>query len=160
MSYSKTHAKILVHLMFVVAIIILSIILTSHTAQNTLSTSPADLSPMDVVQQQLKALQTNPLDDKGIQHAYQFTSPQQKWQNGGWEQYSFQLKNSFCKELLNCQHFELMALDVHGERAQQLVKVINHEGKAFTFMFELTKYHSGWLTDNIAYLKALPAPQV
>jgi hypothetical protein len=119
------------------------------------SLAPNDLlSPEEVVQIQLEALQKNGSDDRGIEITYKFSSVTLKERNIGLKGFEKIMKSPFYRPMLNHLAVEYETVEIHGNRARQKVTLIGKGGLKVKYVFYLSKYLnetcSGcWMTDVV-----------
>lgn len=116
----------------------------------------AALTPADVVNSQLKALQHNdtPAKDSGIATAFKFASPSNKSLTGPLEHFALLLKNPTYKPLLNHRSAEFGPVKIFEGVAHMRVTLVDSEGARAVYVFILSKQTDGpckgcWMTDGV-----------
>jgi hypothetical protein len=121
------------------------------------------LSPLEVVQIQVEAMQANddPTPDSGIRTAFRFASPSNRESTGPLARFIELVKNPQYRALLDAQQVEYGETDIQGETAMQPVMVINTEGEPVVYLFALSRqaeapYEDCWMTDAVLRLDSQP----
>jgi hypothetical protein len=119
-----------------------------------------ELSPEDVVQYQIAALQRNddPKSDAGIERAFRFASPNNKEATGPLEHFVQIVKSPAYAPLLNNRSSAIVGSEKNDDRAKVVVKIVAVDGRQVTYVFILSKqsegdFHDCWMTDGVAPLK-------
>jgi len=119
-----------------------------------------DLTPEEVVQYQVAALQQNddPKSDAGIERAFQFASPTNKQVTGPLEKFMQIVKSPAYSPLLNNRSSAIVGSELKDDQAKVAVKIIAADGRQVTYVFILSKQNEGdfnrcWMTDGVAPLK-------
>jgi hypothetical protein len=114
------------------------------------------LSPEQVVQYQINALQRNdePRTDAGIERAFRFASPSNKISTGPLEKFAQIVKSAAYAPLLNSIASSIIGLDLEDGQARVAVKVFAASGRRLTYVFVLSKQSAGefvncWMTDAV-----------
>ncbi len=114
------------------------------------------LSPQEVVDIQLKAMQANDNPDKdfGIRTAFNFASPENKSNSGPIDRFIEMVHNPEYASLLNFKQYGLDEVLMHGGMALQKVTLIDAKDQPAVYLFQLTKqteapYEECWMTDNV-----------
>jgi hypothetical protein len=132
---------------------------SSDTGMAQLSnlTPQPGLSPAQVVQYQVTALQHNddPKSDAGIERAFQFASPANKQATGPLENFTQILKSPAYAPMLNNRSSEVVGSEVKENQAKVVVKIIAADGRQITYIFILSNQKEGefincWMTDAVA----------
>jgi tetratricopeptide (TPR) repeat protein len=118
-----------------------------------------ELLPEDVVKIQLNALKHNDEKNHGIAIAYRFASPENRLHTGPLERFIRMLHNPLYAPMLNYDTEELGAMKKDEQRAEQKVMLIDKNGRAYTYLFLLSKQQEGdyqgcWMTDGVINLTA------
>jgi hypothetical protein len=123
-------------------------------------TPQPDLSPEQVVQYQVAALQQNddPKSNAGIERAFRFASPNNKEATGPLENFVRIVKSPAYSPLLNNRSSLIFGSEVKGDQAKVGVKIVAADGRELTYIFILSKQNQGdfincWMTDGVAPLK-------
>jgi len=121
----------------------------------------SELSPQEVVQYQVHALQQNddPKSDAGIERAFRFASPSNKQVTGPLENFVQIVKSPAYSSLLNSRSSSIIGSEVEGDQAKIAVRIIAADGREVTYVFVLSKQHESdfdncWMTDAVTPLKA------
>ncbi len=122
-----------------------------------------DLSAVQVVQLQLRALQHNdvPHADAGIALVYAFTTPRNRAQTGPLSRFSNMIHRGYAG-LLDHQSATLAPARIDGDRALQGVELIDHAGSVREYVFLLSRMHAPpyaecWMVDGVVE-RAVPRP--
>jgi hypothetical protein len=131
----------------------------SGLAQVTDLTPRPELSPEQVVQYQVEALQHNdePKADAGIERAFRFASPSNKQMTGPLEKFIRIVKSPVYSSMLNSVSSSIVGSDVKDDQARFAVHFVAADGRQVTFVFVLSKQNEGefnncWMTDGVAPL--------
>ena len=113
-----------------------------------------NLSPGDVIKIQVEALQYNNSQDAGIAVTFRFASAANKHVTGPLNRFKRLLKSPDYKPMLNHKTAEYGPLEISDNTATQRVTIIDPNGKASIYLFELSKQTSGpcqncWMTDSV-----------
>jgi hypothetical protein len=118
-----------------------------------------ELSPQEVVQYQVDALQQNddPKSDAGIERAFRFASPSNKQVTGPLEKFVQIVKSPAYSSLLNNRSSAIVGSEVEGDQAKIAVKIVAADGREMTYVFILSEQHEGdfnncWMTDAVTLL--------
>jgi hypothetical protein len=118
-----------------------------------------ELSPAEVVQYQIAALQQNdkPKSDAGIERAFRFASPSNKQLTGPLEHFVQIVKSPAYSPLLNSRSSAIVASELKDGQAKIAVKIVTADGRPLTYVFILSKqnegeFHDCWMTDGVAPL--------
>jgi hypothetical protein len=116
-----------------------------------------DLLPQQVVAFQLKALQDNDIDDKGIELVFNFASPENKAFTGPLEHFKQMVKNATYEPLLNFRKYETNRIHIEGNEAQQIAIVTDKKGKKAAYLFSLARQQKGpfqdcWMVESVIRL--------
>jgi uncharacterized protein DUF4864 len=149
-----------VHLLQILLLFSLAWAWDSGLAQLTDLNPRPELSPEEVVQYQVAALQQNddPKTDTGIERAFRFASPTNKQVTGPLEHFVQIVKSPVYAPLLNSRSSAIVGSDLKDDRATIAVKIVAVDGHQVTYVFILSKQHEGefndcWMTDGVAPLK-------
>lgn len=115
-----------------------------------------EISPQEVVNIQLEALQVNdlPYENHGIEIAFRFASPSNKESTGSLPQFIHMVQNETYQSLLNFKRFGLDDPEIRGDKALQKVTLIDENDQPVVYFFKLSKQKEGtytgcWLTDGV-----------
>ena len=115
-----------------------------------------EMSPEQVVQFQLNALQRNddPQADAGIERAFRFASPSNKTAIGPLEKFARIVKRNPYAPMLNNVSSSIVGSDLKGDRARVAVKILTATGRQVTYVFVLSRQNEGefnncWMTDAV-----------
>jgi hypothetical protein len=118
-----------------------------------------ELSPEQVVQYQVAALQHNddPKLDAGIERAFRFASPSNKQVTGPLENFVQIVKSPAYSPMLNNISSSIVGSEVNDDQAKIAMKVVAADGRQVTYVFVLSKQNEGefnncWMTDAVAPL--------
>ncbi|WP_114782184.1 DUF4864 domain-containing protein [Botryobacter ruber] len=116
------------------------------------------LSPRQVIQIQLVALQKNDRNDSGIITVFNFSSPANRMLLGPLNHFRIMVRNPAYKPMLNFVSYKAGQLVVTDDTAHQLVVVKGRDGAETAYMFTLTKqkrgpYRGCWLTANVSIME-------
>jgi hypothetical protein len=119
-----------------------------------------ELSPEEVVQYQVAALQQNddPKSDAGIERAFRFASPSNREATGPLEHFVQIVKSPAYSPLLNNRSSAIVGSEEKDNQARIAVKIVAVDGRQLTYVFILSKqnegeFHDCWMTDGVAPLK-------
>ena len=119
-----------------------------------------ELSPQEVVQYQITALQHNdvPTSDAGIERAFRFASPANKQVTGPLEKFVQILKSPAYSPMLNNLSASVVGSEIKDEQAKIAVQVVAADGRQVTYVFVLSREKEGefnhcWMTDAVAPLE-------
>jgi Domain of unknown function (DUF4864) len=119
-----------------------------------------ELSPEEVVQYQVAALQQNddPKSDAGIERAFRFASPSNKQLTGPLENFVRIVKSPAYSPLLNSRSSAIVGSELKDDQAKISVRIVAVDGRPLTYVFILSKQNEGdfrdcWMTDGVAPLK-------
>jgi Domain of unknown function (DUF4864) len=119
-----------------------------------------ELSPEQVVQYQVDALQHNdePKSDAGIERAFRFASPSNKQMTGPLEKFIRIVKSPAYSSMLNCVSSSIVGSEVKDDQARFAVHFVAADGRQVTYIFVLSKQNEGefnncWMTDGVAPLE-------
>jgi len=139
-------------------IIVLSILLFLSKisfADNLVKPSP-DINPIDVVEVQLFALQSNDETDFGIRQTWEFAHPRNKMATGPLPRFTSMIKTPAYSILLNNLKFETKEIFNDGKTAGIAVRVEAKDNKAYTYMWTLEKIieegplNGNWMTSGVS----------
>lgn len=139
-------------------IIVLSILLFFSKisfADNLVKPSP-DINPIDVVEVQLFALQSNDETDFGIRQTWEFAHPRNKMATGPLPRFTSMIKTPAYSILLNNLKFETKEIFNDGKTAGIAVRVEAKDNKAYTYMWTLEKIieegplNGNWMTSGVS----------
>lgn len=115
-----------------------------------------ELKPEEVVQRQVVALGQNGAwgDDRGIQRAYRFASPDNRQSVGATERFTELLKNPGYRPLLNHREASYGEVVYRDDRAAVPVSIVSISGQRVDYVFFLSRNQSDdcgncWLTDAV-----------
>jgi Domain of unknown function (DUF4864) len=119
-----------------------------------------ELSPEEVVQYQVAALQRNddPKSDAGIERAFRFASPSNQQATGPLEHFVQIVKGPAYSPLLNHRSSAIVGSEQKEDQAKIVVKIVAADGRQITYLFILSKQTDGdlqgcWMTDGVAPVK-------
>lgn len=122
-------------------------------------TPKPQLSPEQVVQYQMAALEHNdePKSDAGIERAFRFASPSNKQVTGPLDKFVQILKSPLYAPMLNNRSSLIVGSEVSDDQAKIAVKIVAADGRELTYVFVLSKQNEGefndcWMTDAVAPL--------
>ena len=139
-------------------IIVLSILLFLSKisfADNLVKPSP-DINPIDVVEVQLFALQSNDETDFGIRQTWEFAHPRNKMATGPLPRFTSMIKTPAYSILLNNLKFETKEIFNDGKTAGIAVRIEAKDNKAYTYMWTLEKIieegplYGNWMTSGVS----------
>lgn len=114
-----------------------------------------DLSPREVVEIQLNALQQVdvPARDAGMATVFRFASPGNRSQTGPLPRFAQMLRDGY-PEMLNHRSHSLPAAVVQGDEALQPVELTTRGGRIVRYIFILRQQSEGlykdcWMTDGV-----------
>jgi hypothetical protein len=129
-------------------------------AQLSELTPRPELTPQQVVQYQVTALQHNddPKSDAGIERAFRFASPSNQQATGPLEKFVQIVKGPAYAPMLNSVSSSIVGSEESDHQAKIAVKVVAADGRQVTYVFVLSKQSEGeftncWMTDGVAPLK-------
>ena len=102
-------------------------------ADNLVKPSP-DINPIDVVEVQLFALQSNDESDFGIRQTWEFAHPRNKMATGPLPRFTSMIKTPAYSILLNNLKFETREIFNDGKTAGIAVRIEAKDNKAYTYM--------------------------
>ena len=113
-----------------------------------------EISPVEVIKYQLKALSNHRVNDLGIAAAYMFASPANKMYTGPLSRFIRMLKNPLYASMLNHVRAEFAEIVIEGNQAEQRVTLIEANQEATIYIFRLSKQQHGsytgcWMTDSV-----------
>ena len=124
-------------------------------ADNLVKPSP-DINPIDVVEVQLFALQSNDESDFGIRQTWEFAHPRNKMATGPLPRFTSMIKTPAYSILLNNQKFETREIFNDGKTAGIAVRIEAKDNKAYTYMWTLEKITEEgplkgiWMTSGVS----------
>ncbi len=112
-----------------------------------------ELSPQQVVEIVVKALQENDADDTGIATVFRFASPGNKANTGPLERFSGMIKKGF-GEMLNHAGSRTGEMKIDGKTALQPVYLTTPGGLEIGYMFQIGEQTDGeykgmWMTEAV-----------
>ncbi|MER2999392.1 DUF4864 domain-containing protein [Pontibacter populi] len=116
------------------------------------------LTPQEVVQIQLKALQQNDGSDSGIITVFNFSSPVSKISMGPIEHFRVLVRDPVYKPMLNFKSSKKGNMVITGKSAYQLVVLTTENNEKAAYLFMLARqtkgYYKGcWLTVGVVRLE-------
>jgi len=148
--------------MFRIFIVLLSGFFISSASSNDLVKPNSDIPPMEVVEVQLFALQSNNAEtDFGILQTWEFAHPRNKMATGPIERFSNMMRTPAYSLLLNNQKFETQEVFNNGNNVGIAVRVEASDNKAYGYMWSLEKVKEGgplfgsWMTTGVSSPKLL-----
>ena len=124
-------------------------------ADNLVKPSP-DINPIDVVEVQLFALQSNDESDFGIRQTWEFAHPRNKMATGPLPRFTSMIKTPAYSILLNNLKFETREIFNDGKIAGIAVRIEAKDNKAYTYMWTLEKITEEgplkgiWMTSGVS----------
>jgi hypothetical protein len=123
------------------------------------------LSPEEVVQYQLRALQHNddPHPDAGIERTFRFASPSNKSVTGPLEHFVSIVKSVAYFPMVNSLALSVVASQIEGDYAKVIIRITPQKGPGLTYLFFLTRQHEGeldncWMTDSVVPIQQDETP--
>ena len=113
------------------------------------------LSPKQVVNIQLQALQQNDRSDSGVITVFNFSSPNNRLHIGPINHLRVLVRDPAYQPMLNFKSYKKGQLVLSGNMAYQLVVIEGRDGQKEVYMFILSKQRRGaykgcWMTEGIA----------
>ena len=139
----------------IIAILILLFFSKISFADNLVKPSP-DINPIDVVEVQLFALQSNDESDFGIRQTWEFAHPRNKMATGPLPRFTSMIKTPAYSILLNNLKFETKEIFNDGKTAGIAVRIEAKDNKAYTYMWTLEKIieegplNGNWMTSGVS----------
>ena len=137
-------------------LIAIALPLVAGVAQLADLTPNPEISPEQVVQFQVNALQHNddPQADSGIERAFRFASPSNKTAIGPLEKFARIVKSDAYSPMLNNVSSSIVGSETKGDRARVAVKISAATGRQVTYVFILSRQTEGefsncWMTDAV-----------
>jgi hypothetical protein len=147
----------LVRILFLLALVCLANVAVAQLSELT---PRPELTPQQVVQYQVTALQHNddPKSDAGIERAFRFASPSNQQATGPLEKFVQIVKSPAYAPMLNNISSSIVGSEEKDNQAKIAVKVVAADGRQVTYIFVLSKQNEGeftncWMTDAVAPLK-------
>lgn len=117
-------------------------------------TPSPSLSPEDVVRVQMRALQQNGPQDRGIRTTYEFASPENKQATGPYKRFAQMVKSAPYRAMLNATTLTFGDILIHETQAAQEVRVVTASGQEVTYLFVVRRqsdppYEDCWMTDAV-----------
>ena len=123
------------------------------------------LSPEEVVQYQVRALQHNddPHPDAGIERTFRFASPSNKSQTGPLEHFVSIVKSAAYLPMVNNLASSVVGSQVVGDHAKVVIRITPEKGPDLSYLFVLTRQHDGeldncWMTDSVLPIEQNESP--
>ena len=123
------------------------------------------LSPEEVVQYQVRALQHNddPHPDAGIERTFRFASPSNKSQTGPLEHFVSIVKSAAYLPMVNNLASSVVGSQVVGDHAKVVIRITPGKGPDLSYLFVLTRQHNGeldncWMTDSVLPIEQNESP--
>ena len=136
---------------------LVSVSFSSTFSQSIVSPSP-DITPLQVVEIQLFALQSNdPKSDLGILQTWEFAHPRNKNATGPYNKFAAMIRSPAYLILLNNKNFETKEISNDGSKAEVAVKIDSKENKFFAYLWTLEKINDGgefndsWMTVGVSF---------
>ncbi len=156
-SVSRTprETKTMLLAIFTMFPLIVTATLPSESTLPTKDPAPApELAPHDVVRIQVEALQKNNTLNAGISLTYRFASPDNKRHTGPLNRFSEMVRAAPYNRLLNHLNAQYGPLTVAGNRALQMVSIIDNAGEEIAYVWVLSlqsegKFKNCWMTDAV-----------
>ena len=139
----------------VIVLLILLVFSKISFADNLVKPSP-DINPIDVVEVQLFALQSNDENDFGIKQTWEFAHPRNKMATGPLPRFTSMIKTPAYSILLNNLKFETKEIFNDGKTAGIAVRIEAKDNKAYTYMWTLEKIteegplNGNWMTSGVS----------
>ena len=139
----------------VTVLLILLVFSKISFADNLVKPSP-DINPIDVVEVQLFALQSNDENDFGIKQTWEFAHPRNKMATGPLPRFTSMIKTPAYSILLNNLKFETKEIFNDGKTAGIAVRIEAKDNKAYTYMWTLEKIteegplNGNWMTSGVS----------
>ena len=139
----------------VIVLLILLVFSKISFADNLVKPSP-DINPIDVVEVQLFALQSNDESDFGIRQTWEFAHPRNKMATGPLPRLTSMIKTPAYSILLNNLKFETREIFNDGKTAGIAVRIEAKDNKAYTYMWTLEKIieegplNGIWMTSGVS----------
>ena len=139
----------------VIVLLILLVFSKISFADNLVKPSP-DINPIDVVEVQLFALQSNDESDFGIRQTWEFAHPRNKMATGPLPRFTSMIKTPAYSILLNNLKFETREIFNDGKTAGIAVRIEAKDNKAYTYMWTLEKIieegplNGIWMTSGVS----------
>ena len=116
------------------------------------------LTPQEVVQIQLKALQQNDGSDSGVITVFNFSSPVSKISMGPIEHFRVLVRDPVYKPMLNFKSYKKGNMVITGKSAYQLVVLTTENNEKAAYLFMLARqtkgYYKGcWLTVGVVRME-------
>ena len=142
--------------MRLIFIILTCMIFTKITFANNLVQPSPEIEPIDVVEIQLFALQSNDENDFGIKQTWEFAHPRNKMATGPLPRFTNMIKTPAYSILLNNLKFETKEIFNDGTNAGIAVRIEAQDNKAYTYMWSLEKIQddgplkNNWMTTGVS----------
>lgn len=125
------------------------------TQRGVVGPSPA-LNPTEVIAAQLTALRNNGEDNAGIARAFRFASPGNRRMTGPLPRFAMMIKAQF-PEMLTFERMAFGPLRVHGERALQVVILVQPDASLHAYRYLLSRVTTDdcdgcWMIDGVVPL--------
>ena len=139
----------------IIVLLILLFFSKTSFADNLVKPSP-DINPIDVVEVQLFALQSNDESDFGIRQTWEFAHPRNKMATGPLPRFTSMIKTPAYSILLNNLKFETKEIFNDGKTAGIAVRIEAKDNKAYTYMWTLEKIieegplNGNWMTSGVS----------
>ena len=139
----------------IIVLLILLFFSKTSFADNLVKPSP-DIDPIDVVEVQLFALQSNDESDFGIRQTWEFAHPRNKMATGPLPRFTSMIKTPAYSILLNNLKFETKEIFNDGKTAGIAVRIEAKDNKAYTYMWTLEKIieegplNGNWMTSGVS----------
>ena len=139
----------------IIVLVILLLFFKISFADNLVKPSP-DINPIDVVEVQLFALQSNDESDFGIRQTWEFAHPRNKMATGPLPRFTSMIKTPAYSILLNNLKFETREIFNDGKTAGIAVRIEAKDNKAYTYMWTLEKITEEgplkgiWMTSGVS----------
>ena len=139
----------------IIVLLILLVFSKISFSDNLVKPSP-DINPIDVVEVQLFALQSNDENDFGIKQTWEFAHPRNKMATGPLPRFTSMIKTPAYSILLNNLKFETKEIFNDGKTAGIAVRIEAKDNKAYTYMWTLEKIteegpsNGNWMTSGVS----------
>ena len=138
------------------------LLFSNSVVANDLVKPTPNIPPMQVVEVQLFALQSNnPENDFGIKQTWEFAHPRNKMVTGPIDRFANMMRTPAYNLLLNNKEFETQEIFNNGNNAGIAVRIEATDNKAYGYMWSLEKVkESGplfgsWMTTGVSGPKLL-----
>lgn len=159
--FGKLNAKVVARLIPFVVLGCISWKSVHAQSVNDLTPKP-ELTPQQVVEYQLTALQQNdqPTPDAGIEKAFRFASPANQKSTGPISHFISMVHSPSYAALLNAKEATVIQVQVEDRQAKILARIVSASGSEMFYLFILSKQSAGeetncWLTDGVVGIQPI-----